>query len=95
MPAKKKAPKYKNLHQLAAAFASGELDKKHYVLVLDNDNSSLRYVGPLPKGVKKDSDAADDFIDEKDAEAGGWFRGNGYSDLMDACLAAGIPSELC
>lgn len=48
------AKKYKNLQELAAAFASGEIDKTKYKLILDNDDSFLAYRGrhastrPLP-----------------------------------------------
>lgn len=87
--------KYKNMTALAKAFASGKLDRKQYVLVLDNDDSFLRYCGPLPKGVQKDSEAADRWMDEKNDEAQAWFRGNGYADLSQACDAAGIPNEWC
>lgn len=87
--------RFKDLKALAKAFASGELDKEKYRLVLDNDNSFLTYVGPLPKGMKKDSEAADVWLDEKDAETLAMFRGNGYADLQEACEAAGIPCEWC
>lgn len=87
--------KYKNLKQLAAAFASGELDRKKYRLILDNDDSFLTYCGPLPRGMKKDSDEAASWRDSKSDEARQWFRGNGYADLLDACEAAGIPSQWC
>jgi hypothetical protein len=28
-------------------------------------------------------------------EVDSWFSGRGYADLLDACLAAGIPAEWC
>lgn len=87
--------KYKNLTELAAAFRSGDLNRAHYTLVLDNDGSWLRYIGPLPDGVARDSEAADVWLDAKHDECRAWFRGNGYSDLSDACDAAGIPNEWC
>lgn len=87
--------KYKNLVELAAAFRSGELNKEHYTLVLDNDSSRLRYIGSLPDGMEENSEAADVWLDEKCDECRAWFRGNGYSDLSDACSAAGIPNEWC
>jgi hypothetical protein len=87
--------KYKNLQELAAAFQSGELSKEHYKLVLDNDCSFLRYCGPTPEGIEEGSDAWWSFYDKKCDEAHDWFRGNGYSDLGDACTAAGIPNEWC
>ena len=87
--------KYKNLVELAAAFRNGELSKEHYTLVLDNDDSFLRYTGPIPEGMKADSLAADIWRDQKCDECNAWFRGNGYADLADACTAAGIPNEWC
>ena len=89
------AHKYKNLKELAAAFASGEIDKTKYKLILDNDDSFLSYCGPLPDGVDDDTPAADSWRDQKSDEARTLFRGNGYSDLQEACEAAGIPSEWC
>lgn len=87
--------KYKNLRQLAAAFASGELDKTKYKLILDNDCSFLNYVGPLPMGMKPETDEAYEWLDEQHEAARKLFEGNGYSDLLDACLAAGIPADWC
>lgn len=89
----KKKPKYANLGELAQAFKSGELDRNLYRLVMDNDCSYLAYRGPLPESIKEGSRAADAFEDEKFDECCEWFRGNGYADLLDACVAAGIPSE--
>lgn len=89
------AKKYKNLQDLAAAFASGELDKTKYTLVLDNDDSFLSYRGSLPDGVDEGSDAAEAWRDQKNDEAMELFRGKGYDDLQDACIAAGIPAEWC
>jgi hypothetical protein len=81
--------KYRNLIELAEAFKKGELTG--FVLMLDNDDSFLRYIGPVPQGV---SDVeAETFRDRKTDEADNIFRGHGYSDLEDACKAAGIPSE--
>lgn len=93
--ATKKRRQYKNLKALAEAFASGELDRKQYQLVLDNDCSWLIYVGPLPKGVKRDSKEEWEFRDRMNDECRQWFSGNGYADLLDACDAAGIPAEWC
>lgn len=87
--------KYANLVELAAAFRSGELNKEHYKLVLDNDGSWLQYTGPLPDGVEENSEAADVWRDERCDECRAWFSGNGYADLGDACNAAGIPNEWC
>lgn len=87
--------KYKNMQELANAFASGELSKENYTLILDNDSSSLRYTGPLPDNMDEDSEEADVWRDKKNDEADKLFLGNGYSDLQDACEAAGIPAEWC
>lgn len=87
--------KYESLIQLADAFRSGELNKEHYTLILDNDRSWLDYTGPLPDGVDAESEAAEVWQDEMSAKARKLFRGNGYSDLADACEAAGIPCEWC
>lgn len=88
-----KKPKYKNLSELAAAFASGELNKAHYKLVLDNDCSWLQFCGPLPEGIDEESDAGYSFRDERTDECRSWFEGRGYADLSAACTAAGIPNE--
>lgn len=82
--------KYKDMAALAAAFKSGELDKDHWRLQMDNDGSHLGYVGPLPEGLDEDSPAADEWREKKEA---GLFRGQGYADIVDACNAAGIPTE--
>lgn len=82
--------KYPTIKDLAAAFASGELDKKQYRLTLDNDDSFLSFIGPVPRGADKDC-----YRDTKNDECRTWFRGNGYRDVLDACEAAGIPSEWC
>ena len=88
-------PKYENLIQLAEAFRTGELSRDHYTLILDNDDSHLRYTAPLPDGVDPESEAADAWMDEQYQKCQSLFRGNGYSDLDDACTAAGIPCEWC
>ena len=88
-------PKYKNLIELAEAFRSGELNKEHYTLILDNDSSHLQYTGPLPDGVEEGSEAADAWGDEQYQKCRTLFSGNGYSDIDDACTAAGIPCEWC
>lgn len=75
--------KYKSYKELAAAFKSGELDPKKYVLVMDNDCCSLDYRG-------------DDMNeDEAYKHAQSLFQGNGYSDIAEVCIAAGIPAEWC
>lgn len=67
--------KYNDLHEVSAAFASGELEG--YVLMIDNDESFLAWVGDDDQAKR---DAARDL-----------FLGNGINDMADACAAAGIP----
>ena len=74
--------KYKTYKELIDAFASGELDKEKYVLVMDNDCCSLSYIGG-------DWDEDDPRWDEE------LFEGNGYCDMVYVCNAAGIPTEYC
>ncbi len=81
--------KYNNLVELAEAFKRGDLIG--FVLMLDNDDSFLRYTGPVPEGLNNDE--AEIYRDRKTDEASDLFRGHGYEDLGDACKAAGIPSE--
>ncbi len=75
--------KYKTYTELAAAFASGELDKDKYVLVMDNDCCSLSY-----RGDDMDEDEAYDHVKSL-------FRGGGYGDIVEVCEAASIPAEWC
>ena len=79
--------KYPTYEALAKAFATGELDKNKYVLVLDNDCCSLDYRG----------DDADDEEAQNEAyeRCQKLFHGGGYADLGDAVRAAGIPCEWC
>lgn len=85
--------KYKNIMELAAAFKSGELSKDQWFLMLDNDYSSLRFKGPNPN--EEGSDAHEEFEEAMNDKGHELFHGNGYSDLKDACEAAGIPAEWC
>ena len=78
--------KYNSLKELATAFKAGELNG--YQLMLDNDWSGLRYIGPIPEGCNPDS-----YQEKRNDEAREWFQGNGYTDLLDACAAAGISCE--
>lgn len=85
------AKKYKDIQALAAAFRSGELDPKLYTLLMDNDYSSLEYTGPVPEGLS--DAAAGAWRDAQTEKAEGLFEGKGYLDAVDACNAAGIPTE--
>ncbi len=73
--------KYTSYAALAAAFKSGELDPKKYVLMLDNDNCYLDYLG--------------DDMDEGAAyrHAHSLFEGNGDFDFEEVVTALGIPCE--
>ena len=75
--------KYKTFAELANAFASGELDKEKYILVMDNDSSGLQYRG--------------DDMQESEAyeHTKSLFSGGGPDDIVDVCNAAGIPAEWC
>lgn len=85
--------KYKNLRELAAAFVTGELDRCDYKLIMDDKESFLVYRGPLPVGVEDGTPAAARWRDAKRDEMRTWYRGHGMVDIVDACNAAGVPSE--
>lgn len=85
MMAKPKA-KYKNLKELAEAFNSGELSRDEWSLFLDNDSTTLCWIGPgAINGTAEFGEAK--FAEGERLYAGG----DGYSDLKEACEAAGIP----
>lgn len=81
----KKYPTYKSL---AAAFKSGELDSKKFVLVLDNDNSGLHRID-------LDLDEDDPDFDRLQDEASKLFEGYGcyYEEVLGMLRVAGIPAE--
>lgn len=83
--------KYRNFKELVAAFASGELDRAAYQLIIDNDCSRLAYCGPLPDEMKQDTHEADTWLARKQAEVREWFCGEGHSDWSAACLIANAP----
>lgn len=85
--------KYKNLKELAAAFASGELNKAEYQLTAHGGETFLRYCGPLPDGMSKDSAEAYTWRWNKQWETRTLFRGKVYADVLDDCRAAGISVE--
>lgn len=82
--------KYQTILELANAFKLGELNDKEWIVILDNDDCYLQYRGPVPEGEDEDT-----FCDKKYKEGNKLFRGNGYFDLQEAYLAAGIPCEWC
>ena len=73
--------KYETYTELFAAFESGELDKRKFVFMVDNDCICLRYEG--------------DDMDEGEAYeyAHRLFRGSGYGDIEDILKAAGYQAE--
>lgn len=85
--------KYKDLKALAQAFASGELDRKLYTLQMDSDVSFLAYTGPAPEGLDLGTPEYDDWRRAKEVDTLQLFRGMGTAGMVDACNAAGIPTD--
>lgn len=85
--------KYKDLKALAQAFASGELDRKLYTLQMDSDVSFLAYTGPAPAGLDFGTPEYNDWRRAKEAATLALFRGMGTAGMVDACNAAGIPTD--
>lgn len=83
--------KYTSYKELAAAFASGELSKDQWVLMVDNDNSRLQYRGGNPHPAQ--SEAYYDFEDRMYHEGKEMFAGEGDRDILEVLDAAGIPAE--
>ncbi len=78
--------KYKNIQELADAFKAGEL--KDWVLMVDNDNTHLSFVGVNDSGTS-DEDFEDQMYD-KGQEL--WDSPDVY--ILDQALsAAGIPND--
>ncbi len=83
--------KYKNLKELSEAFKAGELE--HWVLMVDNDCTNLDYHGPLPEGVKDDSDEGQLFEEKKYEEGLKLYDGSDDTYILDQALElAGIPN---
>ena len=81
--------KYKNIQELADAFKAGEL--KDWVLSVDNDNTSLSWRGVNPH--PQDTDASEEFEEEKYDEAQKLWDSPDVYILDQALSAAGIPNE--
>lgn len=81
--------KYKNIQELADAFKAGEL--KSWVLMVDNDSTSLRWTGGNP--FEQDTDEAGDFEDTKCDEGSSLWDSPEVYILDQALTAAGIPNE--
>ncbi len=78
--------KYKNIHELSVAFKNGEL--KNWVLMIDNDNTYLSYIGPCPSGID-----AEDFEEQKNDEGEQLWDSPDVYILDQALSAAGIPNK--
>ena len=85
--------RYESLTELSWAFASGDLNPKHYILRMGNDASHLEYSGPTPEGMEPGTPQFDEWMLARDAEARALFRGHGTADMVEACKAASIPTE--
>ncbi|KKM05491.1 hypothetical protein LCGC14_1753510 [marine sediment metagenome] len=83
--------KYKNIRELANAFKSGELSG--WVLMVDNDKTHLRWIGPKPDGIEADTDAGDEFEYKKSDEGYLLWNSPDVYILDQALAAAGIPNE--
>lgn len=83
--------KYKNIKELAEAFKSGKL--QNWVLMVDNDNTYLRWIGGVPEQIKVDTDEYDEFFDQKNDEARELWDSPTVYILDQALEAAGIPNE--
>ncbi len=82
--------KYKNIAELAEGFKSGEL--KDWVLMVDNDNTYLRWIGKCPD-YKTQPEEYDEFIEKKEAEEATLWDSPDVYILDQALSAAGIPNE--
>ncbi len=82
--------KYKNIKELAAAFRSGEL--KGWVLMVDNDNTYLRWVGDSPDYNTAPA-AAEEFECQKSDEGNKLWDSPDVYILDQALQVAGIPNE--
>jgi hypothetical protein len=83
--------KYKTIQELSNAFKAGLL--KDWVLMVDNDHTSLEWRGPQPDGVEPDTPAGNDFEDQKYDEAEELWDSPDVYILDQALTAAGIPNE--
>ena len=80
--------KYKNIQELVDAFKAGEL--KDWVLMVDNDNTYLRWIG---NPFEQDTDAAEQFEEDKYDESRKLWDSPEVYILDQALTAAGIPNE--
>ena len=83
--------KYKNIQELATAFKDGELEG--WVLMVDNDSTHLHWTGGPPEGIVVDSDAGDEFEEQKYEEGKRLWGSPDVYILDQALTAAGIPND--
>ncbi|KKN78843.1 hypothetical protein LCGC14_0346150 [marine sediment metagenome] len=83
--------KYNNIQELAKAFKSGDL--KGWVLMVDNDNTYLRWVGKWPEHIEDDTKESAAFEEQKYDEAEKLWDSPDVYILGQALEAAGIPNE--
>ncbi len=79
--------KYKNLKELSEAFRAGKLE--NWVLMVDNDNTYLRWVGDSPQ---IDTEEAEEFEEQKYDEARILWDSPDVYILDQALTLAGIPN---
>ena len=83
--------KYKNIVELAQGFRKGELEG--WILMVDNDNTYLRWAGEQPDWNTAPA-AAEEFQEQKNDEGDKLWDGNQEAYILDQALAAaGIPNE--
>ncbi|HDY87688.1 MAG TPA: hypothetical protein ENH82_06155 [bacterium] len=86
--------KYKSLKELAEAFKLGKLHG--WVLMLDNDKTSLHWRGGYPMDIHPDTDAGEAFEEQKYDEGHALYDGSGDMYILDQALQlAGIPNIEC
>ena len=83
--------KYKNIQELAKGFKSGEL--KNWILMVDNDNTYLRWIGGGAPDYDKYPAGSEEFEDQKNDEARMLWDSPDTYILDQALSAAGIPNE--
>ena len=83
--------KYKNIKELAEGFKSGELE--NWVLMVDNDNTYLRWIGGGAPDHIKELDKHFEWEEQKEEEALALWD-SPYVYILDQALSAvGIPNE--
>ena len=84
--------KYKNFKELAEAFKAGDL--KGWVLVLDNDSTSLSWRGGMPDGIEPDTDAGKAYGYQKYDESHELYDGSEDTYILPQLFdMVGIPHD--